>query len=142
MLFVFISLAYVVAWVVPDKTFGHDPGYGGFLSNLAHGSLGRLAPVQGAGVSSRPSVDSIVWGASKVTLSPGDERTLTYSQPSIPLVSNVSGALAGGEVATPEYWVSHVRAAVRATGGPEGGRTRRGGRAGQASDLCRVEGRS
>lgn len=69
MLFVFISLAYVVAWVVPDKTFGHDPGYGGFLSNLAHGSLGRLAPVQGAGVSSRPSVDSIVWGASKVTLS-------------------------------------------------------------------------
>ena len=40
-------------------------------------------------------------------------RTLTYSQPVIPLVSNVSGALAGGEVATPEYWVSHVRAAVR-----------------------------
>ena len=69
MLFVFISLAYVVAWVVPDKTLGHDPGYGGFLSNLAHGSLGRVAPAQGAGVSSRPSVDSIVWDASKVTLS-------------------------------------------------------------------------
>ncbi|WP_434056813.1 SDR family NAD(P)-dependent oxidoreductase [Amycolatopsis ponsaeliensis] len=40
-------------------------------------------------------------------------RTLTYSEPTIPLVSNVSGAVAGGEVATPEYWVSHVRAAVR-----------------------------
>ncbi|WP_444843239.1 SDR family NAD(P)-dependent oxidoreductase [Amycolatopsis kentuckyensis] len=40
-------------------------------------------------------------------------RTLTYAQPEIPLVSNVSGALAGPEVATPEYWVSHVRAAVR-----------------------------
>ncbi|MGK3205768.1 SDR family NAD(P)-dependent oxidoreductase [Amycolatopsis sp. MEPSY49] len=39
--------------------------------------------------------------------------TLTFAQPEIPLVSNVSGALAGGEVATPEYWVSHVRAAVR-----------------------------
>jgi ABC-type dipeptide/oligopeptide/nickel transport system permease component len=69
MLFVFVSLAYVVAWVVPDKALGRDPGYGGFLSNLAHGSLGRVAPVQGTGVSSRPSVDSIVWDASKVTLS-------------------------------------------------------------------------
>jgi hypothetical protein len=69
LLFVFVTLAYVVAWVVPDKTLGHDPGYGGFLSNLAQGSLGRVAPAVGAGVSSRPSVDSIVWGASKVTLS-------------------------------------------------------------------------
>ncbi|WP_442893090.1 SDR family NAD(P)-dependent oxidoreductase [Amycolatopsis sp. VC5-11] len=40
-------------------------------------------------------------------------RTLTYSRPEIPLISNVSGALAGAEIATPEYWVSHVRAAVR-----------------------------
>ena len=67
MLFVFVSLAYVVAWVVPDKALGDDPGYGGFLSNLAHGSLGRLAPVQGAGVSSRPSVDSIVFSAPGAT---------------------------------------------------------------------------
>lgn len=69
MLFVFVSLAYVVAWVVPDKTLGHDPGYAGFLSNLAHGSLGRVAPAVGAGVTPRPSVDSVVWGATKVTLS-------------------------------------------------------------------------
>ncbi len=40
-------------------------------------------------------------------------RTLTYSAPTIPLVSNVSGVLAGSEIATAEYWVSHVRAAVR-----------------------------
>ncbi|SEF36329.1 Acyl transferase domain-containing protein [Amycolatopsis pretoriensis] len=40
-------------------------------------------------------------------------RTLSYSQPTIPVISNVSGALAGPEIATPEYWVSHVRAAVR-----------------------------
>lgn len=69
MVFVFVSLAYVVAWVVLDKTLGHDPGYGGFLSNLVHGSLGKVAPVQGAIVANRPNVDSIVWGATKVTLS-------------------------------------------------------------------------
>jgi len=33
--------------------------------------------------------------------------------PQIDLISNVSGKLAGGEVATPAYWCRHVRAAVQ-----------------------------
>ncbi|GGX44002.1 hypothetical protein GCM10010341_77270 [Streptomyces noursei] len=41
-------------------------------------------------------------------------RGLTYHPPTIPFVSNVSGGLATAEqVRTPDYWVGHVRAAVR-----------------------------
>ncbi|GLX22886.1 hypothetical protein Slala02_59860 [Streptomyces lavendulae subsp. lavendulae] len=41
-------------------------------------------------------------------------RTLTFHRPSLPIVSNVTGRTADpAELATPEYWVRHVRAAVR-----------------------------
>jgi len=40
--------------------------------------------------------------------------TLSYSAPTIPIVSNVTGLRASAEqVCTPEYWVQHVRSAVR-----------------------------
>nr|WP_018681331.1 type I polyketide synthase [Actinokineospora enzanensis] len=39
--------------------------------------------------------------------------TLAYQAPTIPIVSNVTGTVAGAEIATPGYWVEHVKAAVR-----------------------------
>ncbi|MEV4615666.1 beta-ketoacyl synthase N-terminal-like domain-containing protein, partial [Kitasatospora sp. NPDC049258] len=40
-------------------------------------------------------------------------KGLAFEEPSIPVVSNLSGSVAGGELCTPEYWVRHVREAVR-----------------------------
>ncbi|MEV8231316.1 type I polyketide synthase, partial [Streptomyces sp. NPDC079167] len=41
-------------------------------------------------------------------------ETLTFQQPEIGIVSNVTGqVVSGDEICTPEYWVRHVREAVR-----------------------------
>lgn len=39
-------------------------------------------------------------------------ETVTFAAPTIALISNVSGQIAGDEVTTPNYWVRHVREAV------------------------------
>ncbi len=40
-------------------------------------------------------------------------RGVTYKAPSIPLVSNMTGELISDEIASPDYWVRHVRRPVR-----------------------------
>ena len=39
-------------------------------------------------------------------------RRVALSPPRIPLVSNLTGGLAGAEIATPRYWVDHIRRPV------------------------------
>ncbi|WP_448265465.1 SDR family NAD(P)-dependent oxidoreductase [Nostoc sp. DSM 114159] len=38
---------------------------------------------------------------------------VTYNQSQIPLVSNITGELAGDRITTPQYWVNHIRQTVR-----------------------------
>ncbi|MBA0050648.1 acyltransferase domain-containing protein [Streptomyces sp. AJS327] len=40
-------------------------------------------------------------------------RAISYRAPDVAVVSNVTGQIADGRIATPEYWVRHVRQAVR-----------------------------
>jgi acyl carrier protein len=40
-------------------------------------------------------------------------RQIDYHQPRIPLIANLTGQAAQREIATPEYWVKHVREAVQ-----------------------------
>lgn len=44
-------------------------------------------------------------------------RTVRYTAPQIPIVSNVTGSLLSSEMATPDYWVEHVRQPVRFAAG-------------------------
>jgi mycoketide-CoA synthase len=46
-------------------------------------------------------------------------ETLTYRAPGLSVVSNLSGEPAGEEIATPDYWVNHVRSTVRFARGVE-----------------------
>ncbi|HEY0601737.1 MAG TPA: aminotransferase class III-fold pyridoxal phosphate-dependent enzyme [Herpetosiphonaceae bacterium] len=45
--------------------------------------------------------------------------TVQYSQPRIPVISNLTGQPAGAEIATPDYWVRHARQPVRFAAGIE-----------------------
>ncbi|MEU1950188.1 polyketide synthase, partial [Streptomyces sp. NPDC020125] len=46
-------------------------------------------------------------------------RGVEFRTPTVPVVSNVSGAVAGEELCSPEYWVRHVRETVRFADGLE-----------------------
>ncbi|MFH8979141.1 SDR family NAD(P)-dependent oxidoreductase, partial [Streptomyces sp. NPDC017890] len=46
-------------------------------------------------------------------------RSVDFHAPGIPLVSNVTGAVAGEELCSPEYWMRHARGTVRFADGLE-----------------------
>lgn len=40
-------------------------------------------------------------------------RTVSFSEPAIPVISNLTGEVAGAELTDPDYWVRHLRHTVR-----------------------------
>ena len=44
-------------------------------------------------------------------------KSITYARPVIPLCSNVTGRIVSDEIATPEYWLRHLRQPVRFAAG-------------------------
>ncbi len=46
-------------------------------------------------------------------------KEITYSLPSLNIISNVTGAIATDDIATPEYWCRHIRQSVRFATGME-----------------------
>lgn len=46
-------------------------------------------------------------------------KEITYSSPSLNIISNVTGEIATDEIATPEYWCRHIRQSVRFAAGME-----------------------
>ena len=40
-------------------------------------------------------------------------ETITYHQPQLPIISNISGQLATEVIASPEYWCAHIRLPVQ-----------------------------
>ncbi|WP_275408855.1 type I polyketide synthase [Micromonospora qiuiae] len=58
-------------------------------------------------------MDPIIDGFAEVA------ATVAYSQPAIPIVSNVTGELVNAELCDPAYWTRHIRQAVRFGDGVE-----------------------
>ncbi len=84
-------------------------------SNAVEGALARL---QNAGVRVKPL--RVSFGAHSSLIEPALDRfrrvleTVRFENPSIPLISNVTGALAvPGESERVDYWLTHLRAPVR-----------------------------
>ena len=84
-------------------------------------SLNALPAVSARGVETRPLNVSHAFHSALVEPILSEfgrvAAGVRWSPPRIEFVSNLTGALAGSEVATPEYWVRHIRETVRFSDG-------------------------
>lgn len=76
------------------------------IANLTRAEIKvKVLPISQA--SHSPMMDVILEDFHKVA------RQLTYHEPKYPLISNLTGQLAGNEMCNPDYWVKHLRQTVR-----------------------------
>ena len=85
-------------------------GVGEAIQTICHNLSGmgiKTKPLQVSHAFHSPLMEPMLGEFAKIA------QEISYSQPQIDLISNVTGKTATAEIATPEYWVNHVRQPVK-----------------------------
>jgi acyl transferase domain-containing protein len=109
--------------MTPDFVLGHDLGElsAAYVSGVfSLEDAAKLVTARARLMQARPVGNAITSMASESGVLEefrGTAESVTFRPPEVPLVSNVTGALANDEITTAEYWTRHARSPMRFSDG-------------------------